>query len=303
MLEALTASDVAVAEASEEERRLQEEINEVSVQLKKMPLEEIGTLESRREELMQHLTEASQEYGAVKSKLSQWAALRAQKESAIEHLQVKGAANERIQYRIAVVKEVKSAVDEILQVASEGTRHRLESRIRELFTPISLKRYEPRLTADFQLEYWQRLGGQEIPAPKSTGENMLLSLSFVAAVAAECRAVVESQNPLFAGVGGDFPVVMDAAFGNLDDDYRRQIANFLPDMTSQVVVLTSRAQSAGVVEEQLASRIGKQYVITTHTTRRDLQDVTERISLCGREYPYQVIGSDWDGAELVEAQP
>ncbi len=303
VLEALTAADVAVAEAADEERRLQEEINEVSVLLKKMPLEEIGALESRREELMQNLTETSQEFGAVKSMLTRLAAERSQKESAIEHLQVKGAANERIQHRIAVVKEVKAALDEILQAASEGTRRRLESRIRQLFIPISLKRYEPRLTPDFQLEYWQRMAGQEIPAPKSTGENMLLSLSFVAAVAAECRAVAESQNPLFAGVGGEFPVVMDAAFGNLDDDYRRQIANFLPDLTSQVVVLTSKAQSAGVVDEQLAPRIGKQYIITTYTTRRDLQDVTEQIALSGRSYPYQVTGSDWDGAEFTEVRP
>jgi DNA sulfur modification protein DndD len=302
VLDALTAADVALAESAEEERRLREELNEVSVQLKKMPLEEIGTLESRREELMQHLTETSQEFGAIKSKLTQLVAQRSQKESTIEHLQVKGAANERIQRRIAVIKEVKAALEEILQAASEGTRQRLESRIRQLFVPISLKKYEPRLTADFQLEYWQHMGGQEIPAPKSTGENMLLSLSFVAAVAAECRAVAESQNPLFAGVGGEFPVVMDAAFGNLDDDYRRQIANFLPDLTPQVVVLTSKAQSAGVVDEQLSPRIGKQYIITTHTTRRDLQDVTEQISLSGRNYPYQVTGSDWDGAELTEVR-
>jgi DNA sulfur modification protein DndD len=95
---------------------------------------------------------------------------------------------------------------------------------------------------------------------------------------------------------------MDAAFGNLDDDYRRQIANFLPDLTSQVLVLTSKAQSAGVVDEQLAPRIGKQYIITTHTTRRDLKDVTERIILSGRSYSYQVTGSDWDGAEVTEAR-
>ena len=115
-------------------------------------------------------------------------------------------------------------------------------------------------------------------------------------------AHAEGQNPLFAGVGGDFPVVMDAAFGNLDDDYRRQIANVLPDLTSQVVVLTSKAQAAGVVEQQLASRVGKKYSSTTYTTRRDLQDVTEQISVAGRSYPYQVIGSDWDGAEVTEVQ-
>jgi DNA sulfur modification protein DndD len=296
----LRAADVSIATAFQEERELEGQINDLSATLKKIGSDEDHEgLESQRENLLDRLTRTSQQLGSVKDQIESMNAERAQKEREIERLNVKGEANDRIQRRIASVKAVETALTEILRVASDGTRKRLEERIRNIFVPISLKRYEPRLTPEFQLEYWQDLkGGDSIPAPKSTGENLLLSLSFVAAIAAECRDA-EDRGALFPGVGGEFPVVMDAAFGNLDDDYRRHIARFLPDMTSQVVVLTSKAQAAGVVEEGLRDRLGKQYVITTHTTKKDLQEVTEKISVAGRDYPYQVVASDWDGAEFT----
>lgn len=297
--------DVAAARAREERRTLVGQISDISATLKQ-PKD--GTtaesLEFHREEVLDRLQMTSQKLGRTQDRIDSLVAERAKKEGEIERLNIKGEANSRVQRRIAVVKEVEEALDEVRRIASDGTRKRLDKRIRDIFIPISLKNYQPRLTETFQLEYWQMANstGETIPAPKSTGENMLLSLAFVAAIAAECRDSA-GRGALFPGVGGDFPIVMDAAFGNLDDDYRKHIARFLPDMTPQVIVLTSKAQASGVVEDELRDRVGEQYVITTHTTRADLNDVTERISVAGRDYPYQVVGSDWDGAEFTGVRP
>lgn len=167
---------------------------------------------------------------------------------------------------------------------------------------VSLKSYEPELTPDFALELWDLSGSERIPAPKSTGENILLSLAFVGSLIGEAREAQERGRTFVQGIGGDFPVVMDAVFGNLDDDYRKAVADFLPRLASQVVILTSKAQAGEVVEQEVRPRIGKQYVITTHTTKTDVSGATETLTLNGNTYPYQVIGSDRTGAELTEVR-
>jgi DNA sulfur modification protein DndD len=300
MLAALKTADTGIEEAEREVRRLTEDINEISGKLKDLPLEEAGKLEIKREELLDARTAATKELGSVEMLLEDLRSRREQKEREIEQLQVKDAANQRVQRRVAALKEVETALTKILNLLSDATRRRLDHKIRELFEGVSLKNFKSELTSSFRLDLWQDVSGQHMPVAKSTGENMLLALSFVAALAAESRTAAEGG--LISGVGGEFPVVMDAAFGNLDDDYRRQIADFLPTLTPQVVVLTSRAQATGVVEEQLRKRVGKQYVITAHTAKTDLGNVTEQIGVNGRDYPYQVVGSSKDGAEFTEVE-
>ncbi|MBB2747080.1 UNVERIFIED_ORG: DNA sulfur modification protein DndD [Microbispora rosea subsp. rosea] len=300
MLDRLFDADRLIGEASDKERSLVEQLNEVSIELKKLPREDINAIEVNRGKLIDRLSETSRRLGGIDEHLELLATQKKQKEEQVDKLQVKDENNQRIQRRITVIRDTENALRQILELLSDSIRRRLDTRIRDLFKQASLKNYEPELTGDFQLEYWERVGSESMPAPKSTGENMLLSLSFVGAIAQECRDAATNTNPFFGGVGGEYPVVMDAVFGNLDDDYRRQIAKFLPEMTSQVVVLSSKAQADGVAEEALAQRIGKQYIITTHTTKSDLADVTEKISVDGRDYPYQVVGSSFDGAEFTE---
>lgn len=301
LLRNLEAAHSGAAQAAAEERRLNGALDEVSAQLKDMPQESISELEARRRDYSQRLGDVKLELGALKDRLQRLDESRTAKEKALDQLQVKGDVNERTKRRMVLIKEVEGAITQIRELAAEGARRRLEERLRNIYIPISIKQFEPRITAGFQLEYGRTVDGNFIPEGKSTGENLLLALSFVAAIAAECRAVAEEGNPLFGGVSGEFPVVMDAVFGNLDVDYRRQVAQFLPQMTSQVVVLTSKGQIQGVVEERLQPRAGRQYVITTHTTKTDVKDVTERISVGGRDYAYQILGSEWNGAEMVEA--
>ncbi|WP_327106925.1 AAA family ATPase [Nonomuraea glycinis] len=302
-MDRLAETDRLIGEASDKGRILVEQLNEVSLEIKRLPQEDISAIEMRRSKMIDRLSETSRRLGTIDENIEFLANQKKQKEEQVDKVQVKDENNQRIQRRIAVIRETESALRQILELLSDSIRRRLDTRIRTLFKQASLKNYEPELTSGFQLEYWDRVGDERMPAPKSTGENMLLSLSFVGAVAQECRDAATNPNPFFGGVGGEYPIVMDAVFGNLDDDYRRQIARFLPEMTSQVVVLSSKAQAEGVAENSLHRRVGKQYVITTHTTKSDVQDVTEKIAVNGREYPYQVLGSSFDGAEFTEVAP
>ncbi|WOX11428.1 AAA family ATPase [Streptomyces sp. N50] len=300
-IEDLERLDKSIDQRRKTVHGLKGDLDEIAAKLKNVPEEDISRLEARRDERLQAIDEKTRRLGAVQLRLEELDTLLKQKSSLVEKLEVKNATNKRIQKRIAVLREAEEALEKTLELLSERTRRSLDNRIRRVFEKSSLKDYTPELTPDFELELWIGSGEERRRAPKSTGENMLLSLAFVAALAEECRSV--AQNDAHAQMDmSDFPVVLDAAFGNLDVDYRRRVATFLPQMASQVIVLTSKAQAEGAAEEYLAPYVGKQYVITTHSRKADIEDVTETISVDGRAYPYQVVSASFDGAVLTEVQ-
>ncbi|MFF0521140.1 AAA family ATPase [Actinomadura nitritigenes] len=301
LLKSLKEHDEQIAELEEEERRLRSEISEISIELKRMPSEEVVRTEEKLQSVKDARDEKHKEVGAAEAEIAMLEKKRGELTTSVDRLSATDAATRRIKTRIGAVDQAAEALDRILTVLSDGVRRRLDSRIRNLYDLVSVKSFQPELTSDFELELWDTSVADRVPAPKSTGENMLLSLAFVGSLIGEARDSETPNRAFIKGVSGDFPVVMDAVFGSLDDDYRRAVADFLPEVASQVIILTSKAQAGEVIESQLRPRIGKQYVITTHTTKSDV-NATPELVLNGNAYPYQVVGSDRTGAELTEVR-
>lgn len=301
MLKSLQELDQAIAGQEADIRSLDEKLSQIASDLKKLPTEDVVRVEEKRQELLDLINEKSRLIGATEHELKRLEQEQQEKDRQIRNLKTKDETSQRILRRVDAVEDAATALKEILDILSNGVRNRLDTHVQGLFRNISLKNYRPELTPGFELELWDTTSGTPVPATKSTGENMLLSLAFVGALAGEAREAAQNAG-FIRGVGGDFPVVMDAVFGNLDDDYRKAVAEFLPALASQVIILTSKAQAGSVVEQELRSRLGKQYVITTHTTKKDVAGATAEIVLNGNSYPYQVIGSHKNGAEITEVQ-
>jgi DNA sulfur modification protein DndD len=156
----------------------------------------------------------------------------------------------------------------------------------------------PRLSADFELALYQDVNGVELAVPKSTGENQILSMSFVAAVSELAREIraerrAEGEPSTDAGI---YPIVMDAAFGSLDQNYQRDVSQALAQMAPQLVVLVSKSQGLGQVVSELQPYVSHLGVIVTHTTSE--ADASEDIELDGSAYPYIRASAETDHAEL-----
>jgi DNA sulfur modification protein DndD len=126
----------------------------------------------------------------------------------------------------------------------------------------------------------------QLQVPKSTGENQILSLSFVAAVSKLAREIrkerrAEGEAPPDAGI---YPIVMDAAFGSLDQDYQQAVSRALAQMAPQLVVLVSKSQGLGRVVTELMPYVSHLGVIETHTTAAG--DVADDIEIEGVAHPY-----------------
>jgi DNA sulfur modification protein DndD len=113
-------------------------------------------------------------------------------------------------------------------------------------------------------------------------------MSFVAAVselAREIRAERRAEGELPADAG-TYPIVIDAAFGSLDQNYQRDVSLALAQMAPQLVVLVSKSQGLGLVIGELKPFISHLGVIVTYTT--STADAAEDIELVVRQPPIGV---------------
>jgi DNA sulfur modification protein DndD len=204
--------------------------------------------------------------------------------------------------RVSVASNSASIFKEILRLRTEEVREQLDRRIKDLYGTISFKAYVPVLDDRFRLDLRNAEGERSASVAKSTGENQILSLSFVGALAEHARdrydeAQKDGSDGLLSFQGGVYPVVMDSPFGSLDLNYQQRVADAIPRLAPQVVVFVSQSQGLGAVQEQMGPRINREYVIQFHTPKEDLE--VETITLRSGTYPYISRSTKGERAELI----
>jgi DNA sulfur modification protein DndD len=92
-----------------------------------------------------------------------------------------------------------------------------------------------------------------------------------------------ANNTLIAPDSSTFPMVMDSPFGSLDEVYRRQVAKALPKIANQLVLLVTKTQWRGEVEQEMNEFIGKQYILVYFSPKADCQE--DWLVINGESYP------------------
>jgi DNA sulfur modification protein DndD len=279
-------------------QRLEERMSELDGQLEGHSETEVQHLESKRRELDSRIREKTERIAVLRAAIEKQSQDIDQKIAERKKAEVKDELAAKARARSDLVQAVRRALDEILAIRKEDMRDRLDAKLKQVFAKITVKPYVPRLSSGFELTLHQNVDGVELAVPKSTGENQILSLSFVAAVSELAREIrserkAEGEPPADAGI---YPIVMDAAFGSLDQNYQREVSRALAEMAPQLVVLVSKSQGLGHVVKELLPHVSHLGVIVTHTT--SAADASEDIELGGSAYPYIRSSASADYAEL-----
>jgi DNA sulfur modification protein DndD len=275
---------------------IREQLSELSRELQDGTTDDIAALEGARLAADRKKDEEVRRQGRLERDLEGFVESKAKLEAQLKRAESGEAKAELARRRLTVTREALSTLERIFEIRTEQTRTSLDQQIKEIYGGITFKPYIPEVSPKFQLDLFNSESGE--PVAKSTGENQILSLSFVGALAAIARARYEettegSTSPVGAR-GGIYPIVMDAAFGSLDEGYRRDVARGLPALAEQVVVMVSKSGGDGAVEH-LSNKIGKSYVIRYVTPKPDAK--SEKIVINEHEYAY-VEHSD-DGSEYA----
>jgi DNA sulfur modification protein DndD len=293
--------DLATARA--DRARYEEELSEISRKLEKFPSEEVRDLELRHQKVRRDRDETIRKIGGLEQRAARIEREVAEAKRALSKAATQSQQQATAKRRVEVTDQAAELFRKVLALRTQDVREELDRRISEVYSAISYKPYQPELSEDFRLTL--RGGDGQLPVAKSTGENQILSLSFVGALAALARERHEEARKaqglqsLFATAGGVFPIVMDAAFGTLDETPSREVARGLPLLAPQIAIFVSKKQGLGAVEGELRPRIGRSYVIHYLSPKEGV--VPEPIELASGSYPYVDPSADGvERAELVE---
>ena len=250
--------------------RLEAEIEKANRQLKSYPNSNTQQLQQSLEQIEERVKSLILEQGENQQQQSdrdRSLDLLGQK---IAKHQLTQSKQKLTQKRIAVAVEASDRLDEVRIRLEQQFRLALEQKVREIFSFISFTPYIPQLSLDYKLTLVKNTQNGKVPIAASTGENQILSLSFIGGIIDRVRQWSQ-RNTLMGYDSSTFPIVMDSPFGSLDRIYRRQVAKAIPQLANQLIILVTKTQWQGEVQTETEPLIGQQYVLTYYSPKADCE--------------------------------
>lgn len=205
-----------------------------------------------------------------------------------------------VQRRITANQDAIERLTQVKTLLEQHFRLLLEKRVQEIFSQISFTPYIPKLSDKYELTLIENTSGKEVGVAASTGENQILSLSFIGGIIDRVREW--SENKMLMGPNSStFPVVMDSPFGSLNIIYRRQIAKIIPKLANQLVILVTKTQWQGEVAQEMQNCIGREYVLAYNSPKPDCEE--DVIEIGGDYYPLvRQSPNEFEYTEIIEVE-
>ena len=280
-------------------RRLDADLLAISKELAENPISEIADKETARERAIAQRSQATERRVAAEVAIASFKREMAEQRNRLNQLTKESQAARRYVKRAHVAGALTAQLNERLRKEEESARAEIESEINSIIEEFMRKPALAKIDQDYQLRLFDEQGAE---LAKSTGENQLLGLAFTGAIAkyAKDRASVEDDILLPGTVA---PLVVDSPFGHLDPTYRRGVAEFLPNLASQVILMVSTSQaSEAVMTGPLAEKIGVEYVLTRHNRTDGAGKAPESIEIGGACYNLTTYNSEIVGTRVTEVR-
>ncbi len=276
--------------------RLDADLLEISKELSENPITDISEKEAARARAIQQKRNAENRKVEIRASLAGFESQKNALQSELEQLTEKSEAARRFVRRAHLSASLTSRLEKRLKTEEESARDAIESEIDAIVQKFMRKPARVSLDQNYQLRLFDERGSE---MAKSTGENQLLGLAFTGAIAKYAKEREMDNNDILLP-GTVAPLVVDSPFGHLDPLYRGSVAEFLPDLASQVILLVSTSQASEAVMSSLGEKIGSEYILTRNNRSDGRDKKPETITIRGKEYDLTRYDSEIEGTCIVE---
>ena len=278
--------------------RIEAETEQANRQLKSYPNRDTQKLQQYIEAIEEQIKSLILEQGENQQQQSDRSQQLDQLNQKIARHQLTESKQQLAQKRIAIAEDAIARLNEVRNRLEHQFRLALEQKVQSIFSFISFTPYLPKLSRDYKLTLVKNNSGIEAPVAASTGENQILSLSFIGGIIDRVRQWSQ-RNTLMSYDSSTFPIVMDSPFGSLDQIYRRQVAKAIPQLANQLIILVTKTQWQGEVETETAALIGQEYVLTYYSPKTNCE--SDNLEL--NQQNYLLVGSSLSNFEYTEIVP
>ena len=240
---------------------LKESLKNISKELLNSNEEKIRYNESKRIELNKKINDIHNKIGKTENEIKLIKRDIVKIEENIRLCSVNNKIAHSINLKLGQVEKLIELNKEIKEYFVEATRIELDKKIKEVYSKITRKDYRvPVLTEQFELKITSTLKEDIVDEVEvlSTGEGQITSLSFIGSLVSYAREKTKEQF-LSDFSGGDFPIVMDSPFGNLDQTHTSNVAANIGELSSQVIIIVSDKQWNKDVEDNIKGKVGRMY--------------------------------------------
>lgn len=279
--------------------RIETQLEDIKKKLRSYPDEDISKLQERLDTTEEKIRDLTLEKGRNKQQIDHSQIEIQDKVKQIAKYKMKEDKQVLAQRRIAAATDAIERLTQVKTRLDQQFRWQLEKRVQEIFSQVSFTPYVPNLSQNYELTLSDTIG-EATPVAASTGENQILSLSFIGGIIDRVREWSQ-KNTLMGPDSSTLPVVMDSPFGSLDDIYRRQIAKTIPRLANQLVVLVTQTQWRGEVAQEMATWIGREYVLSYNSPKPNCEE--NFIELGGDRYPLvRQSQNEFEYTEILEVR-
>ncbi|MDJ0658886.1 MAG: AAA family ATPase [Crocosphaera sp.] len=278
--------------------RVEIELDDINQKFRHYPDADIRNLQESLDKINQKIRTLQLEQGGIEQQLITIEKQIETLDKEITKQKLKEEKQILAKRRTEAAKDARERLIEVRSRLEKQFRLSLEKRVQSIFSSISFTPYIPRLTQNYELNLIENTSGIAVPVAASTGENQILSLSFIGGIIDSVRNW-SHKNTLMGPDSSTFPIVMDSPFGSLDEIYRRQVAKSIPKLANQLIILVTKTQWRGEVQEETNDYIGKEYVLVYYSPKPDCEK--DIISLNGVDYPLvQQSPNEFEYTEIIE---
>lgn len=276
----LTDIQTQLASFKDEITSIETEIEDCSTQLQGSEIKEIAEREKALEAREREIEEIVGKIARLKSESEGRAESMEQARQRRDKMLAGNAVAQTIGRKMSLLDAT------ILRLTAELDEYRTHSResiiknVNEILLKTARRDYYAQINEQFDLNMFY--GTTHAPVSKSSGENQLLSLAFIASLIKFGADRKDDRSNLLKP-GTTAPLMLDSPFGQLDPSYRKATAGFLPKLAEQVILLVSKTQGDDDVIEALDDTIGSEYVLISENKESQGEKPSDVITLHGQE--------------------
>ena len=226
-----------------------------------------------------NIKKISQQIGKLETEIERIDKKIKDSEEALIRVKNKNEKAQKIRDKNKISTELYDLNISIKDAFIEMTRQELDQEIKKVFSNFSRKEYRvPELTKDFELKILNTINNttEDNIAFLSTGEGQITSLSFIGALVNYARNKRNKNILISEFTGGDYPIVMDSPFGNLDETHTANVASNIGKLASQIIIVVSDKQWSKEVEENITHQVGKMYkMVDANESDKEIGETTK----------------------------
>lgn len=255
--------------------RLEKKLAELSDEIDSSGFEQAEKLEKERKILNGKISNTHQAIGRAKARIDSLDKEVSTLNSRIKNVKATSPIVEQLNRKMHLCDEIISGINSTLKSTREEVLAKLQTRIDEFLDTYLQQDYSVKITEDKKIGLTDRYGNFIAP---SEGQSAILKFIYISTLVSIAREHRDVDTNIFTA-GAIAPLLFDAPFSKLQASYAINVANTLPGLVDQLVIIMYQDSSKPIDEILKANgKLGKIYCFNQNSQGSQKEnDVSEII--------------------------